>query len=310
MRVKHVWQHAVTGEVRIEGLRFVRQSSFAPFFNNSPDGICLELEIPKDSENQTGFTHVSVNQIKREACLILTNRSEEMVVRLSGVLYCRWKVVRYFEDKGQRREMVEVEFARLRAKECDESYSVDDDLLRLQWRGTQRGRVANGLYTAVDGFCCSGGWTRGTLQAGGFEIVRSFDLDQKACKSYEFNFPGTECLEISAHDYCTRDGDPLVDVLHISAPCKTFSAAHTRIGPDDEANFAASFCIDQMLKKDKPRVVTLENTGGLWNRHEETRNAILAQFTSSGYSLRFGVLKMRYYGLAQLRNRLIAIASW
>ena len=311
-RVQEIWQNRLTEAIHIVGRQFFWQSELAPLLDECCDTVYEHVEIPIESADDTGFVRITASQVKQKVHIILTNCAEgSNTAHVPGVFYCRWKFVKFFKTIGKERRTAEVELTRIRSKDCDEGYAVDDETIRYEWRGeTHKGGSSHGLYTAVDGFCCSGGWTRGATQAGGFEVVRSFDMDENACQSYEMNFPNTQCLRIPVDKYCSRQDDSIVDIVHLSNPCKTWSAAHTRVGKNDDANSAASFCITEVLKKDKPRVVTLENTSGLFNRHTRERDAILAQFTSNGYSLRFAVLQMRDYGLAQSRERLIAIASW
>ena len=79
----------------------------------------------------------------------------------------------------------------------------------------------------------------------------------------------------------------MVDILHLSPPCQFFSPAHTVAGKDDEMNTAASFVIWELLRRIKPRIVTLENTFGLENNHPEYLRRVVNQFTSSSYSVRW-----------------------
>ena len=85
-------------------------------------------------------------------------------------------------------------------------------------------------YTALDGFCCRGGWTQGAIMAGGVAVVRSFDLDEKACRSYRTNFQATSCLNAHVFDYCHLErlapqlqeeamNPRYIDIAHYSTPC-------------------------------------------------------------------------------------------
>jgi len=65
----------------------------------------------------------------------------------------------------------------------------------------------------------------------------------------------------------------------------------------------------ELVERCKPRVVTLEETSGLIERHGEFFNALVHVFTSSGYSIQWKILEFMQYGVPQIRRRIIIIAS-
>ena len=178
------------------------------------------------------------------------------------------------------------------------------DLLEIRSRKHQR-------YTFGDGFCGCGGVSRGATIAG-LRLEWAFDFEQPMCRSYEKNFPTTEVICTEAFDFATNpDYNARVDVLHLSPPCQFFSPAHTVEGVNDERNTAASLGILELVKKTKPRVVTLENTMGLQQkRHEKYLHGVINQFTTLGFSVRWKVVDLRDFGVPQSRKRLIMIAAW
>ena len=169
--------------------------------------------------------------------------------------------------------------------------------------GTQR-------YTFADAFCGAGGTSRGASMAG-LRVQWGSDHNEHACLSWSQNFPFANILQRDIFEVITRQsGLSRVDILHLSPPCQFFSPAHTTAGQNDEANTAASFAIAGMLQCAKPRIVTLENTSGLLRQHEVWLHAVINQFTSLGFSIRWKLLCFQDYGLGQRRERLIIIASW
>ena len=178
--------------------------------------------------------------------------------------------------------------------------------------------VANGVdptlkrYTIGDGFCGAGGISRGA-KAAGLKVVWGFDFDTAAIESFSLNFSGAYCWAIAAHDLITVITDDLkVDILHLSPPCQTFSPAHTKPGKDDEMNQATFFATRELIKRTKPRIVTLEETFGLIRTENNLRwfKAMVQMFTSLGFSLRWKVFDLRNFGLPQPRRRLFLYASW
>lgn len=165
-------------------------------------------------------------------------------------------------------------------------------------------------YTFADAFCGAGGTSRGACMAG-LRVQWGLDHNEHACLSWSQNFPFANILQRDIFEVITRQsGLSRVDILHLSPPCQFFSPAHTTAGQNDEANTAASFAVAGMLQFAKPRIVTLENTSGLLRQHQVWLYAVINQFTSLGFSIRWKLLCFQDYGLGQRRERLIIIASW
>ena len=166
-------------------------------------------------------------------------------------------------------------------------------------------------YTFGDCFCGAGGMSRGAVNAG-LRIAWGFDFSLPACRSYQLNFLGTPIYHVWADDLSNCKRDLKCDICHLSPPCQFFSPLHTSNGKNDEMNTASLFAIEALLKKAKPRVVTLEETAGLVKigQHRDYFNAVVNMFTSQGFSVRWKILCCADYGVPQQRQRLVIIASW
>ena len=166
-------------------------------------------------------------------------------------------------------------------------------------------------YTFGDAFCGAGGMSRGAKSAG-FYVKWGFDFDLAAINSYRLNFYNTDCIVAWAHQFTgiSVGDESKVDVLHLSPPCQVFSWAHTVAGKDDEMNSATFFAVEELVKRTKPRMVTLENTSGLPILHPLWLNKVIQMFTSLGFSVRWKIMNFAEYGLVQARKRLIILASW
>ena len=165
-------------------------------------------------------------------------------------------------------------------------------------------------YTFGDGFCGCGGVSRGAKKAG-LCLTWAFDFADDMYRSYKANFPSTNVENVSAFEFATMERNRMkVDILHLSPPCQFFSPAHTTEGQNDDRNTASSFCISLLLKQARPRIVTLENTLGLEQRHPLYLNAVIQQFTTLGFSVRWKIIDLRDFGVPQNRRRLIILASW
>ena len=166
-------------------------------------------------------------------------------------------------------------------------------------------------YTFGDCFCGAGGMSRGAVNAG-LRVAWGFDFNLPACETFQLNFLGTPIYNVWANDFSNSKKDCKVDICHMSPPCQFFSPLHTSDGKDDDMNTASLFAIEGLLKKAKPRVVTLEETAGIVRigSHKDYFNAVINMFTSQGFSVRCKVLSCADFGISQQRKRLVIIASW
>ncbi|KAI9716785.1 MAG: hypothetical protein M1812_005125 [Candelaria pacifica] len=164
-------------------------------------------------------------------------------------------------------------------------------------------------YTFGDAFCGAGGASRGAKMAG-LRVAWGNDFDTAAINSYQLNFHGTYCYAMWAHDFINEINDEhIVDILHISPPCQVFSPAHTTPGKDDEMNTQTFFACQELLRRAKPRLATMENTFGLIQNHREYLATAVCFFTSLGYSVRWKISNFAEYGLPQARRRAFFIAA-
>ena len=147
----------------------------------------------------------------------------------------------------------------------------------------------------------------------GLQLKYGFDFNSVGCATLRANFPGIEVFEMWANEFVSLPdprNESYVDILHLSPPCQTFSRIHTRAGPNDEMNFASLFAVEGLIRKSKPRIVTLEQTAGLTDyRFRDAFNSLIRMFTDNNYSTAWQVVKFQNYGLAQSRERLIILAA-
>ncbi|ODH45409.1 hypothetical protein ACO22_00133 [Paracoccidioides brasiliensis] len=259
--------------------------------------------------------------------------------RREGILFCRSKYVRVWATVAghHKRRMEEQSIQFLAPHEADAGYRIGAHTLRFRWRGkTLLGGsyvgeevsptvidlshpsttvVLGGTpmrvqrYTFGDGFCGAGGVSRGALQAG-LRLNWGFDHSVAAMNSYRLNFETAIGYTSDVADFLANNTDEIIiDILHFSPPCQTFSPAKTVPSATDDANEACIFCARELLKRTKPRIVSMEETAGLQQRHEEFLFATIHAFTELGYSCRWKLLKCQDYGVPQPRQRLIILGS-
>ncbi|KLP05288.1 Uncharacterized protein Y057_7205 [Fusarium fujikuroi] len=288
-----------TDVIKIRGTPFLRNRSALAKLPKKPNEVCML--ICRDDD---------------------TNNEEKLEVRYAG--------------QGSRRKQAEESVVRIDSSEVSRrEYRISNEILRNRWRGTtvkggswnpffgghlidlkserpnEEDRSHGQQYTIFDSCSGAGGVSRGALMAG-FKVRYALDKAPEVWDTYQANFPETELFKMSLDQFLSsaQTSHLRVDVLHFSPPCQFFSPAHTHASEHDDANIFALYGCNQLLKKLRPRIVTVEQTFGLTHdRHEEYFNGFLGDFTQHGYSIRWRVIKLCTWGAAQDRRRLIIIAA-
>lgn len=116
--------------------------------------------------------------------------------------------------------------------------------------------------------------------------------------------------DVTADDFIERAldiGRP--DVLVFGSPCQSYSVAGKRLGLDDPRGNLALVAL-RIIAAIKPRWFLFENVPGLLSSSSGSDFGIfLRTVEECGYSLCWSVLDAQYFGLAQRRKRVFAVAS-
>lgn len=330
LRIETVLEDAAGGFF-LRGRRLVRASlhpgTYIPPWHN-------EVIWTVDDDNDHIDLPLAI--VKRFVSLVFTNwyqpQRRAAAVTSTSKLYCRVK-----ETKAAGA----VQY--LSPEDADEGHRFDPAAMRQDWRGPTRpfGEAdearrrrcrpvidldlvdnttvvdltdepqapSQRRYTFGDGFCGAGGVSAGASQAG-LSVKWAFDHSLPATTTYRTNHPTAVCEQSDVFSFLTNDPAFLrVDVSHGSPPCQTFSPAHTVECASDDANSACIFSCADLIRTAKPRVHTMEETSGLFERHQEVFFRVIQDFLELGYSVRWGILNCMDYGVPQSRRRLIIIAS-
>ena len=166
----------------------------------------------------------------------------------------------------------------------------------------------------IDTFSGGGGTARGALLTGNIVLKYCVDHGVKECETLRLNF-GNIVIEESITDFIQkRLGKQLlrIDILHISFPCQPHSPANTRRGQakNDFENTIAGYTVGDLIQLCKPRLVTFEQTSGLFTHHYDRFLHLIGQITWAGYSARWKVFGADEQGNAHARQRLILYAAW
>jgi DNA (cytosine-5)-methyltransferase 1 len=164
-------------------------------------------------------------------------------------------------------------------------------------------------YTFGDAYCGAGGTSCGAQQAG-LEIKWACDMDPYAVETYGLNFQSVWIDHCPFSDLLTHPKENLrVDIAHCSPPCQTFSPAHTIDCERDDSNSACIFSAWNLVEHATPRILTMEETSGLKERHSPILYRVIMDLIEAGYSVRWTVIDVLHYGVPQTRKRLIIIAA-
>lgn len=290
--------------------------------------------------------HVPVEHVKRTREIHFTNARSNW--QSHSNLLCRLKFAENLRTSTttRRHERVyeperSVEY--LAFEETDEGYGWTSMELRNDWRGSTTpfgeaerpptpspaltsGPVVIDLtdntelpidltgardraYTFGDAFCGAGGTSCGARQAG-LSVRWGSDRDKHAVETYELNFDA-DVYHASFDQLMAMPASELrADVVHCSPPCQPFSPAHTVNNQlNDEQNSACIFAARNLLQLARPRILTMEETAGLQERHSETLQRVILDIVEEGCSVRWSVLDTFHYGVPQCRKRLVLIAA-
>ena len=323
LKIKAILEDRRTGDIFLKGFRYQRAVSLNGPLEFKLNEVVRILKLDKNDRRDIldqSMEVVELATVVQIRELITTNqqfpalsyreidpeskRFSKRFIYDHCRLICRWKYLKVSQNEGFLKKMSE--------NESDNGCSIPQDRLRYNFRGdTTKGGDSRG-YTFGDGFCGCGGASRGAQDAG-LWVAWGFDQDPHSIATYYANFPHAHCEGITANDFVTvLNEDYKVDILHLSPPCQIFSPAHTRPGRNDESNGASFLATEELIKKARPRIVTLEETFGLTRTLDNLLwfNAMIQVLTKLGFSVRWKVFDLQEYGLPQPRRRLFLIASW
>ena len=151
------------------------------------------------------------------------------------------------------------------------------------------------LFSGIGGF-------RLGLERVGFQCVGSCEIDKYARQVYnnhwdEEIYPDARLLDISTL--------PDFDILTAGFPCQAFSIAGKRLGFNDTRG-TIFFEIARITKEKRPKILFLENVGGLLN-HEKGKTLLnINTLYEMGYDIEWQCINGKYF-LPQRRERVFII---
>lgn len=168
-------------------------------------------------------------------------------------------------------------------------------------------------FKSIELFAGAGGLAIG-LERAGFSHIGLVEIDRDAAQTLTQNRPQWNVICEDIQSLSERDLEAEfgvkryeLDLISGGSPCQSFSYAGKRRGLDDtRGTLFYHYAI--FLEKLQPKMFLFENVKGILTHDKgKTFRTILNVFEDAGYRVDFKILNANDYGVAQKRERLIAI---
>ena len=171
-------------------------------------------------------------------------------------------------------------------------------------------------YTCIDSFCGAGGLGLGLARAG-FDILLSFDIDEKCIETIKqntayFRHPAVvadvaDMLNGKLLTQCGLERGELF-LLAGGPPCQGFSVQ--RRGDDADARNTLVLKYGQLVEELYPYYFIMENVTGLaGKRGKNILQQLVEQLEGIGYKVHIRLLDAQDYGVPQRRKRYILVGE-
>lgn len=167
-----------------------------------------------------------------------------------------------------------------------------------------------------DVFSGAGGFSLG-FEMAGCEIIGAIERDKWAADTFSYNHPNSVMflgdIESFSEDYLVSTLKEKPDIIIGGPPCQGFSVCTKNAGdPKDPRNslftefirMARIFDPSIMVMENVPNIVKAKTKSG-----ERVVDIIKAEFESLGYHVEHSILTASDYGVPQMRQRFVLIAS-
>ncbi len=167
----------------------------------------------------------------------------------------------------------------------------------------------------LDLFSGAGGFSLG-FELAGCEIIGAIERDKWAADTFQYNHVGTKMLlgdiESFDNDFIKHE-IPIPDVIIGGPPCQGFSVCLKNAGdPKDPRNSLFTEYV-RIAKLYKPTVLVLENVPNIVKAKTKSGEIVVEiiqrEFEQIGYHVYSTVLTASDYGVPQMRQRFVMIAS-
>lgn len=170
--------------------------------------------------------------------------------------------------------------------------------------------MANTKPVAIDLFCGAGGLTYGLEQAG-VRVAIGVDVDPHCAYPFEANtnakFVHQDVKKLGAHDIEKAWGNAGTRILVGCAPCQAFST-YTQGGRGKHTQrWVLLKKFADLIEEAEPDIVSMENVTPL--EKTDIFRKFVRRLEKLEYNIEYSTVDCREYGAAQMRRRLVLLAS-
>ncbi|NSK33439.1 DNA cytosine methyltransferase [Blautia schinkii] len=167
-----------------------------------------------------------------------------------------------------------------------------------------------------DVFSGAGGFSLG-FEMAGCEVVAAIEHDKWAADTFSFNHPKAKMMlgDIESFDekYLRENVTPVPDIIIGGPPCQGFSICVKDAGDPKDPRNSLFIEFIRMAKIFNPKVMVMENVPNIAKAKtksgERVVDIIKSEFEKLGYNVYRDILTASDYGVPQMRQRFILIAS-
>ena len=154
--------------------------------------------------------------------------------------------------------------------------------------------------------CAGAGGQALGFEAAGFAHDCLVEIDPFACDTLRLNRPLWNVVEADLNEVDLRRWRG-ADVVAAGLPCPPFSVAGKQLGARDDRDLFPALLAH--VSAVQPRAVLVENVRGLMaRRFEAFRHNVEQSLTEMGYTVTWGMLDARDFGVPQTRTRSFMVA--
>lgn len=167
-----------------------------------------------------------------------------------------------------------------------------------------------------DVFSGAGGFSLG-FEMAGCEVTAAIEHDKWAADTFSYNHPNTKMLlgDIESFDdeYLKSVLKDKPDIIIGGPPCQGFSICVKNAGDSKDPRNSLFIEYIRMAKIFEPQVLVMENVPNIIKAKtasgEKVIDIIKQEFENLGYNVYYKILTASDYGIPQMRQRFILIAS-
>jgi len=175
-----------------------------------------------------------------------------------------------------------------------------------------------GLFTVLDLFCGTGGFSKGFENEGHFKVIFGIDLLRISVETFRSNHPDALAIasdirampaERAAQQLGLKRGG--IDVIIGGPPCQGFSSIRPNRSSFKEDNRNSLFKeFADYVEYFRPRTFVMENVVGLATYNNgQTIKDIETTFSRLGYHTDWRIINAAHFGVPQKRERLIMLGA-